>query len=52
MKRIARIERTLPAPINEAFQALVRSLWEHGTLDHPLREMIRMRSAVLANCVN
>ena len=51
MKRVARIEKSLPAPITAAYRALVKSLWEHGKLDPQLREMLRLRSAVLANCV-
>ena len=40
----------LPAPIREAYHDLLRALWEHGPLDGQLRELIRMRSAVLADC--
>ena len=51
MKRVAKIEKSLPPPITAAYRALVRSLWAHGQLDPALREMLRLRSAVLANCV-
>ena len=40
----------LPKPISEAYMGLLRSLWDHGVIDGQLREMIRMRSAVLADC--
>ena len=40
----------LPGPIQEAFFNLIRSFWEHGALDGQIREMIRMRSAILVDC--
>jgi hypothetical protein len=40
----------LPAPIREAFLGLIRAIWDHGVLDPQLREMIRVRSAILADC--
>ena len=40
----------LPAPIQKAFFNLIRSLWDHGVLDGQIREMIRMRSAILVDC--
>ena len=40
----------LPGPIQEAFFELIRSFWEYGTLDGQLKEMIRMRSAILVDC--
>ena len=47
----ARIDQTeLPLPIREAFLRLIQSIWDHGQLDGQLREMIRVRSAYLANC--
>jgi hypothetical protein len=40
----------VPAAIRAAYYDLLRALWDHGPLDGQLREMIRMRSAVLADC--
>ena len=51
MQQTTRIPVELPAAIAAAYTALIRSLWTDGQLDPPLREMLRMRSAVLANCV-
>ena len=47
----ARIDHSaLPAPIGQAFLGFIQAIWDHGELDGQLREMIRMRSAYLANC--
>ena len=47
----ARIDHSaLPAPISMAFLGLIQAIWDHGHLDGQLREMIRVRSAYLANC--
>jgi hypothetical protein len=51
MQRTTRIPVGLPPAISAAYSALIKSLWTDGRLDPQLREMIRMRSAVLANCV-
>jgi hypothetical protein len=40
----------LPEGIRAAYFNLVQALWKHGTLDAQLKELIRMRSAVLADC--
>jgi hypothetical protein len=40
----------LPEGIRDAFFNLIQALWKHGTLDGQLKELIRMRSAVLADC--
>jgi hypothetical protein len=50
MKLVARVEKSLPPPVWDAYRAMVKALWEHGKLDHQLREMLRVRSAVLADC--
>ncbi len=51
MKFTAQVETgALPAPIQEAFFNLIRAFWDHGTLDGQIKEMIRMRSAMLADC--
>ncbi|NQZ95818.1 MAG: hypothetical protein HRU01_04850 [Myxococcales bacterium] len=51
MKFVAHIDQSeLPAPIQEAFFAFIRSFWEHGQLDGQIKEMIRMRSAILVDC--
>ena len=48
---VARVDvSALPAPISHAFMGLIRAIWDHGKLDGQLKEMIRMRSAFLANC--
>jgi hypothetical protein len=36
--------------ISAAFFGLIQALWKHGTLDGQLKELIRMRSAMLADC--
>ena len=47
----ARIDHSaLPAQISMAFLGLIQAIWDHGHLDGQLREMIRVRSAYLANC--
>ncbi len=40
----------LPAGIRDAFFKLIQAIWEHGTLDGQIKEMLRMRSAMLAVC--
>ena len=40
----------LPAGISAAYFNLIQALWKHGTLDGQLKELIRMRSAMLADC--
>jgi len=40
----------LPEGIREAFFNLIQALWKHGSLDGQLKELIRMRSALLADC--
>jgi len=51
VKRIARIDTSaLPAPISQAYLGLIRAIWDHGKLDGQLREMVRVRSAILADC--
>ena len=51
MKLVAKVDtQRLPAPIQEAYFDFIRSFWEHGTLDPQIKELIRMRSAVLADC--
>jgi len=40
----------LPEGIGAAFFNLIQALWKHGTLDGQLKELIRMRSAMLADC--
>ena len=34
----------------EAYNAMARALWTEGSLDNRLREMLRLRSAQLAQC--
>jgi hypothetical protein len=40
----------LPEGIRVAYFNLIQALWKHGTLDAQLKELIRMRSAMLADC--
>jgi len=40
----------MPQPIYDAYSAFIKALWRHGRLEAPLREMLRMRSAQLADC--
>lgn len=50
-KRVARVDtNALPAPISQAYLGLIRAIWDHGVLDGQLKEMVRMRSALLADC--
>jgi hypothetical protein len=51
LEKTARIPIDLPAEISAAYQAMIKSLWRYGRLTPHLREMVRLRSAVLANCV-
>ena len=51
MKLVAKIDLAqLPAPIQEAFYNFILTFWEHGKLDPVVKELIRMRSAILADC--
>lgn len=51
MKLVAKVDiQALPAPIHEAFFNYIQTFWEHGELDPQIKELIRMRSAVLADC--
>ena len=51
MKFVARIDHgALPQGISSAFFQLIQAIWEHGTLDGQIKEMVRMRSALLADC--
>ncbi|MBW2426363.1 MAG: hypothetical protein JRG86_19105 [Deltaproteobacteria bacterium] len=40
----------LPGQIQEAYFNFIRSIWNHGTIDGQIKEMIRMRSAILVDC--
>ncbi len=51
MKFVAKIDHgALPEGISRAFFQLIQAIWKHGTLDGQLKEMIRMRSAMLSDC--
>jgi hypothetical protein len=51
MEFVAKVDHgALPEGIRDAFFGLIRAIWEHGTLDAQLKELIRMRSATLADC--
>ncbi len=40
----------MPVTMFNAYRELDRAMWEDGTLDVPLREMLRLKSAELAKC--
>lgn len=44
------IRRKMPKSMFNAYKAMTRAMWEDGTLDVPLREMLRLKSAELAKC--
>jgi hypothetical protein len=51
MRFVAQVDHgALAAPIRDAFFQLIQALWKHGTLDGQIKELIRMRSAILADC--
>ena len=51
MKLVAKVDiQALPAPIHEAFFDYIQTFWEHGELDPQIKELIRMRSAMVADC--
>ena len=51
MKLVAKVEiGALPAPIHEAYFNYIQTFWDHGKLDPQIKELIRMRSAINADC--
>ena len=51
MKFVAKVDNgALPKGIQEAYFAFIQSIWKHGTLEGQIKELIRMRSAMLADC--
>jgi hypothetical protein len=46
------IRRKMPKGMFEAQLALARAMWEEGTLDTTLRELLRLKTAELAGCVH
>jgi len=51
MKLVAKVDvQALPAPIHEAYFKFVQTFWDHGLLDPQVKELIRMRSAINADC--
>ncbi len=51
MKLVAKVEvQALPAPIHEAYFNFIQTFWDHGKLDPQIKELIRMRSAISADC--
>ncbi len=51
MQFVAKVDHSaLPAEIQKAFFGLIQAIWKHGTLDAQIKELIRMRSATLADC--
>ena len=43
-------ESEQPAPIHEAYFNYIQTFWDHGELDPQIKELIRMRSAMNADC--
>ena len=51
MQFVAKIDHgQLPEGIREAFFNFIQSMWRDGTLDPQIKELMRMRSATLADC--
>jgi hypothetical protein len=51
MKFVGEVDFGALAPeILEAYASYVKSFWDHGKLDPQIKELIRMRSAVNADC--
>ena len=51
MKFAAKIDHeALPPGISAAYFQFIQSFWKYGKLDGQIKEMIRMRSAMLADC--
>ncbi|MSQ25045.1 MAG: hypothetical protein EXR49_02035 [Dehalococcoidia bacterium] len=46
------IRRKMPEPMFNAYRDLTHAMWHEGTLDDPLRELLRLKSAELAHCVH
>jgi alkylhydroperoxidase family enzyme len=46
----ADFRRQIPASMVTGYRELVRAMWADSTLDIPLREMLRLKSADLAHC--
>jgi hypothetical protein len=44
------LRREMPASMFNASQEMVRAMWQDSTLDLPLRELLRLKSAELAHC--
>ena len=44
------LRRKMPGPMFDAYRQLARAIWDDSTLDVPLREMLRLKSAELARC--
>ena len=51
MKFVAKVDHGALAPqIQEAYLNLIQSMWKYGKLDGQIKELIRMRSAMLVDC--
>ncbi len=51
MQFVAQVDHSaLPEGIRQAYFELIQSIWKYGQLDPQIKEMIRMRSAMLADC--
>lgn len=46
------IRAKMPKRMFDAYRELSRSIWDDGTLEVTLREMLRLKSAELAKCVH
>ena len=49
-KTLGEIRRKMPESMFNAYREMDRAMWADGTLDVPLREMLRLKSAELAKC--
>jgi len=46
------IRQKMPKGMFDAQRAMARAMWEEGTLDTTLRELLRLKTAELAGCVH
>jgi alkylhydroperoxidase family enzyme len=61
MMRLPRPDPTIPAAreygvlahapeVLDAFRRLYGALWQHGVVDHPTKEVVRLRNARITDC--
>jgi hypothetical protein len=49
-KNVGEVYGHLPAPILERYREFYRSIWEAGSVDPRIKELIRFRSAQINEC--